>query len=378
MAAQPPDADRSAQHPTAKAAMTPSSSPADAARTLRSAPSPGGRGAAGRRGPSRRRAVAGTALAAAALLGLSGCGLSPSASYVPAFDEGSIAPVDGAEQIPVNVVSKNFTEQLILGKILVLAAEAGGYDVTDQTNVPGSQPVRQMMISGEGDLTIEYTGTAWLTYMGHPEGIPDPQEQWQAVAEEDRGNGLIWGEPGPFNNTYALAVRTEYAQEQGLEKISDLHDLPAEERTICVEAEFNSRPDGLTPLLEHYGLDRGEEIPEENIGIYDTGAIYTATDDGACNVGEVFSTDGRILALDLTVLEDDEQYFPAYNGSPVYNEQTLAEAPELAQIMEQIMPRLNNDTLRELNAQVDVEGREPVDVAYDWMAQEGFIAEPAA
>lgn len=334
--------------------------------------------AGGRRSPLRRRALSAASLTAAAAVALSGCGLSPSASYVPQFEQGSIQPVEGAEDVPVTVVSKNFTEQLILGKILVLAAEAAGYQVTDQTNVPGSQPVRRMMVEGEGDLTIEYTGTAWITYMGHEEGIPDPQEQWQAVADEDEANGLIWGPPAEFNNTYALAVRSEYAQEHGLTTISDLHELPVEDRTLCVEAEFNSRPDGLNPLLEHYGLDRGgAQMPEDNIGIYDTGAIYSATDSGDCNVGEVFATDGRILSLDLTVLEDDRKYFPAYNGSAVYNEQTLEQSPELADAMDGIMAELDNETLQELNAQVDVEGREPVDVAYDWMVAEGFISEPA-
>lgn len=331
-----------------------------------------------RRPAPRRAALSAASLAAVASLALSGCGLSPSASYVPPFEQDSIEPVEGAEDIPVNVVSKNFTEQLILGKILVLAAEAGGYDVTDQTNVPGSQPVRKMMLEGEGDLTIEYTGTAWIAYMGHEEGIPDPQEQWQAVAEEDAANGLVWGPPAEFNNTYALAVRSEYAQEHGLETISDLHDLPVGQRTLCVEAEFNSRPDGLDPMLAHYGLDRGgPEMPEGNIGIYDTGAIYSATDSGDCTVGEVFATDGRILSLDLTVLEDDREYFPAYNGAAVYSEQTLEQSPELAEIMDGITAQLDNEALQRLNAQVDVEGREPVDVAYDWMVEEGFIAQPA-
>lgn len=347
-------------------------------RTTSRSKNPGRTGASGRRSPLRRRVLPAASMLGAAALALTGCGLSPSASYVPQFEQGSIEPVEGAEDIPVTVVSKNFTEQLILGKILVLAAEAAGYQVTDQTNVPGSQPVRRMMEEGEGDLTIEYTGTAWITYMGHEEGIPDPQEQWQAVADEDKANELIWGPPAEFNNTYALAVRSEYAQEHGLKTISDLRSLPVEDRTLCVEAEFNSRPDGLNPLLEHYGLDRGgEQMPEDNIGLYDTGAIYTATDNGDCNVGEVFATDGRILSLDLTVLEDDRKYFPAYNGSAVYNEPTLEQAPELAEVMDRIMPELDNETLQELNAQVDVEGREPIDVAYDWMVSEGFISEPA-
>ncbi|KUG52137.1 glycine/betaine ABC transporter substrate-binding protein [Kocuria rosea subsp. polaris] len=322
------------------------------------------------------RAAGGALLLSCAGLLLTGCGLEPSTAYVPAAEPGSIEPVEGAEDTEVRVTSKNFTEQLILGKIAVLAMEAAGFETEDITNVPGSQPVRELMLSGDADLTYEYTGTAWLTYLGNESGIPDQQEQWEAVREADLDNGLTWGEPAALNNTYAMAVRSEYAQANGLETISDIASLPRAERTFCVESEFNSRSDGLTPLLAHYGLDRGSEVPEDNIGIYDTGAIYSATDDGECNFGEVFSTDGRIPALDLTVLEDDRQFFPAYNAAPVYNTELLEEFPGMTEVMEPISAALTDDVMQELNRQVDVEGRDPADVAYEWMISEGFIVEP--
>lgn len=322
------------------------------------------------------RAAGGALLLSCAGLLLTGCGLEPSTAYVPAADPGSIEPVEGAEDTEVRVTSKNFTEQLILGKIAVLAMQAAGFETEDITNVPGSQPVRELMLSGDADLTFEYTGTAWLTYMGNETGIPDQREQWEAVREADLENGLTWGQPAALNNTYALAVRSEYAEANNLETISDIASLPVAERTFCVESEFNSRSDGLTPLLAHYGLDRGSEVPEDNIGIYDTGAIYSATDDGECNFGEVFSTDGRIPALDLTVLEDDRQFFPAYNAAPVYNSELLDEFPRVEEIMEPISAALTDDVMQELNRQVDVEGRDPADVAYEWMLSEGFIVEP--
>lgn len=322
------------------------------------------------------RAAGGVLLLSCAGLLLSGCGLEPSTAYVPDAEPGSIQPVEGAEDAEVRVTSKNFTEQLILGKIAVLAVQAAGFETEDITNVPGSQPVRELMLTGDADLTFEYTGTAWLTYMGNETGIPDQQEQWEAVYEADLDNGLTWGEPASLNNTYAMAVRSEYAEPNGLETVSDIATLPVEERTFCVEAEFNSRSDGLTPMLAHYDLDRGSEVPEDNIGIYDTGAIYSATDDGECNIGEVFSTDGRIPALDLTVLEDDRQFFPAYNAAPVFNTELLDEFPELEQVLEPVSEALTDDVMQELNRQVDVEGRDPADVAYEWMISEGFIVEP--
>jgi osmoprotectant transport system substrate-binding protein len=132
----------------------------------------------------------------------------------------------------------------------------------------------------------------------------------------------------------------------------------------------------MNPMLLHYGLERGatDGVPEENIGLYDTGAIYTATDTGACNFGEVFTTDGRIDALDLTVLTDDLAFFPSYNVAPVFSTRTLERHPEIAAVFAEISPFLTDEALRALNRQVDVDGAEPTDVAFQWMVDQGFIS----
>ncbi|MCJ1715288.1 glycine betaine ABC transporter substrate-binding protein [Curtobacterium sp. VKM Ac-2922] len=328
---------------------------------------------------ARTRRIAATLVAAAAALALTGCGLQPAASFVPAAGPGSIKRIDdlpaGAH---ITVTSKNFTEQLVLGKIGVLAAKAAGFDVTDETNVPGSVAVRQLMTGHDADMTYEYTGTAWLTYMGHKEGIPDKTEQWQAVRKEDARNGLTWLDPAPMNNTYAFAVRKEAVKELGgITKLSQITDLPKDQRTFCVESEFNSRADGFKPMLAKYGLELGGSgdngIPKGNVDILDTGTVYTATDRGTCNFGEVFTTDGRIKSLGLQVLQDDKGFFPAYNVAPVLDSATLQKYPQLEGIYDQISPKLTDPVLQELNRQVDVEGREPADVAFDWMVKEGFI-----
>ncbi|PRA00448.1 glycine/betaine ABC transporter substrate-binding protein [Arthrobacter sp. MYb224] len=317
------------------------------------------------------------ALSFAALLGLTGCGLSPSTGTVPDANPGIIEEIpDLADDAKVTVTSKAFTEQLILGKISVIALDVAGYDVTDLTNVPGSQPARELLLSGDASALWEYTGTAWLTYLGYEEPVAGAEEQWEAVREEDVANGIVWGEPAPLNNTYAMAMNRKVADRLGITKLSEMSKLDSNELTFCVDPEFNSRRDGLTPMLEHYGIDRGSQVKEENIGLYDVGAIYQATAEGACNFGEVFTTDGRIRALDLTVLEDDKQYFPSYNAAPAFNAEFLQENPGVKDVMAQIAPMLTDEVLLELNYQVDVEGREPADVAYEWMLNEGLISAP--
>jgi osmoprotectant transport system substrate-binding protein len=327
-----------------------------------------------------RRASSSLAVVAAATLALTGCGLQPATAFVPAVAPGSIEAIEGLpEDAAITVTAKNFTEQLILGKIAVLAAQAAGFEVTDMTNVPGSVAVRQLMLDGTADMTYEYTGTAWLTYLAQPEGIPDQREQYEAVREADAENGLTWLDPAPLNNTYAMAVRSEAVPELGdITSLSQIAALPVEQRTFCVEAEFNSRADGFAPMLAAYGLELGaaDGVPTGNVSILDTGTVYTATDRGRCNFGEVFTTDGRIDSLDLSVLEDDRGFFPAYNAAPVLSTATLDEYPQLADVYDEISPALTDTEMRRLNLAVDVEGREPADVAFDWMVEQGFVTRP--
>lgn len=328
---------------------------------------------------SRRPRAVIASLATVALLAVGGCGLAPASAYVPKVEPGSIKQLNLPDDAKLTVVGKNFTEQLILTKMAVLAAEAAGFKVTDMSDVPGSQPVRDLMLSGTGDFTWEYTGTAWLTYMNKAHGIPNKHKQWEAVRKEDLKNGLTWLKPAPLNNTYAIAIKAD-AQKKlgGITKLSQIKKLPVKQRTFCVESEFNSRSDGMNPMLKKYGIKRGTAngVPNSNVKILDTGAVYSATAKGLCNFGEVFASDGRIASLNLKVLTDDKHFFPAYNATPIVNSATLKKYPGLKKVFGQIAPDITTKTMQGLNRKVDVDGEEPANVAYDWMVKKGFITKP--
>ncbi len=323
----------------------------------------------------RIRRPAAALLAATALL--TGCGLESANTFTPQAAPAQIQPIPGAEGAEVVVGTKNFTEALILGKIAVIALQSAGFDVTDRSGIPGAAPARAAMLDGEVEVQWEYTGTGWLNYLGMPTGIPDRQEQYEAVRDADLANGLTWLPPAPANNTYAFAVRSEAVPELGgIDSLSDIAALPVEERTFCVESEFATRSDGFEPMLDTYGIPLGDPqgLPPENVRVLDTGAVYTATDAGDCNFGEVFTTDGRIDSLGLTVLEDDRGYFPAYNIAPVVLTGTLEEHPAIADVFAEITPLLTDEVMIELNGRVDVGGEEPADVAHDWLRSEGLVS----
>jgi len=280
------------------------------------------------------------------------------------------ADLSGAE---ITVGSKEFTEQLILGEITLQVLENAGATVNDQIGLAGSVAARKALESGEIDMYWEYTGTGWITHLGHTKPIPDRQKQFEAVAKEDlEKNDIQWLEPpSPANNTYAFAVRSEVYDKLGVKKLSDFKQLieeNPEEATICVGTEFSTRDDGLPGMEKAYGF----QFPSENVVKMDEGQIYQATDEGErCNFGEVFATDGRIAALDLKVIEDDKSFFPIYN--PALNVRKQAMDPKIEKLFAPISEKLDTQTLQKLNAQVDVEGQLPEEVAEQWLSENGFI-----
>lgn len=321
-----------------------------------------------------RRAAAVAALTAGTLTATS-CGLGTAGGYSPsgtlAGPIASVAPLHGQR---ISVGSKNFTEQLVLGKLMVILLKSAGADVTDLTNIPGSASARQAQLEGQVDVAWEYTGTGWISYLGESDPIPDEQQQFEAVRKLDlERNQLAWIAPAPMNNTYAFAARSDVAKQLGITSLAQLKDVPKNKLTFCVDAEFAARNDGFQPMLKTYGLTYGTDVASGQVKTMSEGAIYAAIDGGQCTFGEVFTTDGRIKALDLAVLTDDENFFPKYNVSAVVREQTLEQVPQLRDLIVPVTQKLTNDTLIDLNARVDVDGEEPVDVAWDWLQQQGFV-----
>jgi osmoprotectant transport system substrate-binding protein len=329
-----------------------------------------------RSAPRRRRFVAAGAMAMAAVT-LAGCGLAASASYVPTAGPPPNVPGNRLKGVDLTVGSKQFTEQRLLGKMGVIVLRANGATVKDSTGIPGSAAARQAQLKGDVNFEFEYTGTAWVSYLGNDTGIPDQQKQYEAVRDADAKSNLVWLPPAPENNTYAFAIRKNAPAElQNIKSISDIKKLPPAQRTFCVESEFASRNDGFEPMLKTYGLPLGAPngVPRSNVTTVDTGVVYTATAQGTCNFGEVFTTDGRILSLNLKVLEDDKKFFPAYNLAPVVNKEQFDKHPEIAPVIAPVMAALTDAEITELNRKVDVDGQEIGTVAYDWLKSKGFVS----
>jgi osmoprotectant transport system substrate-binding protein len=252
--------------------------------------------------------------------------------------------------------------------------QAANATANDKCGTVGSVPTRAALTSGAIDLYWEYTGTAWTTHLKQSNPIPDSQRQYQAVKQADAVNNIVWLDPTPFENTYAIGIKKATAERLGVRTLSDFANMvnsDSPDATLCVAQEFVGRNDGLPGVEKAYGF----QIPPGKLKTLDVGPIYQAVANGnPCNFGEVFTTDGRILALGLTVLTDDKSFFPKFNAAVSLRQDVFDRDPDIATVLNPIAAKLTNDVMITLNKQVSQDGKDPREVARTWLQQQGFIS----
>jgi osmoprotectant transport system permease protein len=265
----------------------------------------------------------------------------------------------------VIIGSKNFTEQVILGELLAQAVErATDLRVDRRLNLGGTFISEEALRAGAIDAYIEYTGTA-LTAIFHQPTSRDRAEVYSRVAAAYAESGRTVLSPLGFNNTFAILVRTADARRLGLKTISDV--VPhAPKWKAAFGYEFLEREDGYKGLVRTYGL-RFAEPPR----VMDLTLIYRALASGAVDLIAGDATHGLIKGLDLFMLEDNRRYFPPYDAVPVVRTQTLAAHPQLRTAIERLAGRVSEETMREMNYDVDVRRRDASAVVREFLDRLG-------
>jgi osmoprotectant transport system substrate-binding protein len=268
----------------------------------------------------------------------------------------------------ISVGSKDFAEQFILGQMYALMLEDAGFNVERRMNL-GATPVAQAALeNGDIDLYPEYTGTALITVLDLPVNS-DPQEVYDTVSQayQEQFN-LAWLQPAPLNNTQALVITQEDAEQYGIETISDMV-AQADELVMAGPDEFQERSDGLPGLKRVYG-----EFDLEEYKAVGTGSLrYQALLNDDADIAVGFGTDGEISAFDLMVLEDNQNLFPPYQVAPVVRQDTIEANPQIRDALNTLSPVLTTEVMRELNYEVTGNQREPADVAREFLEQEGLL-----
>ncbi len=284
-------------------------------------------------------------------------------------------PMLAQDKPTVKVGSTNYTEQFILAEMLVALLEDAGYGTEVEHNLGGTFVIHEARNNGDIDVHVEYTGSG-LTILEEsvndireegdtPEDVTEKVYEAVKTGYEENWNA-IWLDPIGINNTYALAMRREDAEERGVTKISDLKDISGD-LTLGGSQEFLVREDGMPGIEALYDFSFGNSQGMES------GLMYSALEQGDVDVISAFATDGRIKSMDFVLLEDDLGFFPPYYGCPVVRGELLEQEPETRDVLNKLAGKIDDATMQELNFRVDDGGEEFKAVARDFLTTEGLI-----
>ncbi len=272
----------------------------------------------------------------------------------------------GQEKPVIIVGSKGFTEQLILGNMIASLMENNGFKVDRKVGLGGTVICHEAIVRGDLNVYVEYTGTALMAILKR-QLIRDPEQAYQIVKKDyEEKFKLTWLKPLGFNNTFVIVMRKEDAGRLKITKISDLKPY-AKDFVIGGSIEFFARTDAFLGLVKEYDLKFKDQKP------MDFGLVYKAIAEKQVDVTMATSTDGRIPAFNLVVLEDDLKFFPPYYAAPVVRMDLLEKAPQVADILNRLGGKISEGTMASLNYAVDGKKQIAEDVAQEFLKNRNFM-----
>lgn len=267
-------------------------------------------------------------------------------------------------QPTLTIASKNFTESMVLAELMAQSIERNtDLTVKRKLRLGTTAIVHNVMLKGEVDLYPEYTGTAWLVILKKPytPGLPANTLYDTLIKTYETQFGLTWLPPFGFENSQTLAVKKSFAKQFSLKNMSDL--VRIQDKLVAgVPPEFTQRADALPGLMKHYNLHLS------NLVELDSGLMYQAIKNDRVNLINPNSTDGRLLETNLVVLEDDKAFYPPYDAAAVIRLKTLEKYPGIKPALAALFGSLNEETIRELNYQIDVKKRSVQTVVAEYLA----------
>src|ERR1700675_3256842 len=268
------------------------------------------------------------------------------------------------------VGGKAFTEQQIMTAMTVDLLKAKGF-APDRKAGMGSAAVRAALENGQIDVYWEYTGTGLTVYNKINEKFASADDAYRKIKEVDAAKGIVWLNMSAVNNTYAFAMNKDEAQKRGIVTMSDLAKAVkgGGKLTFASNAEFYARPDGLPGWQTAYGF----EFDRDNVKRMDTGLTYSALKDRQVDVAVVFATHGRIPAFNFVVWKADSNYAAPYNLTPVVRKEILDKNPKIADALNALAAKLNDENMSKLNASVDVDKKTVEEVAEGFLKANGLI-----
>lgn len=275
----------------------------------------------------------------------------------------------GSGSIKVGTLANS--ESQIMGQMVKQLIEYyTDLDVVMVNNLGSSLVQHQAMLEGDVDITAtRYTGTDLAGALGMT-AIKDPEEALAVVQQEflERWD-QTWFDSYGFENSYGFTVTKQMAEEYGLEKVSDLEPYAEDLRFGVDNSWIHREGDGYEGFVEAYGFEFPKIYPMQ------IGLVYQALKNNEMDVVLAYTSDGRISAYQLTLLEDDKQFFPPYDTSMVVRNEVLREYPQLQEILSKLVGKISTEKMQQLNYEADGKMREPAVIAQEFLEENDYFKE---
>ena len=281
----------------------------------------------------------------------------------------------GGSKPTIKVGSVGFDEARVMAEVYAVVLESKGYAVDRAGIGLGARPVVAPAIeSGQIQLQPEYIGSR-LAYEGGTSG-PDSATNFSELQAKLTPKNLTALQYAPAIDTNAFVVRAETAQELGLSKMSDVAAVQDQLRwglpTDCPTNPLCGAPAGA---LEQYGITQETVAAATLLSACDT-PMEDALKQNTIDLAELCSTSPSILVNGWVVLEDDLHTQPADNVAPIVRNDLLSGLSDRAgfeKALNDVSAAVDTATLADLYKQVNVDKKDPKQVATDWLRSKGFI-----
>lgn len=275
----------------------------------------------------------------------------------------------GGTKPPITIGSTNFSEQLVLGELYSQILEANGYSVNRRFNLGSREIVFPALQSGQIDMEADYLATLLAFVDKNATGSTDPKQTAATLQTALTPKGVTVLDYAPAVDQNGFVVTKATADKHKLAKISDLAPV-ASQLVLGGPPECPNREFCALGLKSKYGITFKEFKPLDAGGALTVQALVG----GQIDVGLLFTSDATIAVRGFVLLEDDKQLQLSDNVAPVVRNEYLAKAgDEFKRIVNSIAPKLTTAELTGMNKLVEVDKKDPKDVARDWLKKQGLI-----
>ncbi|HEX2114606.1 MAG TPA: ABC transporter substrate-binding protein [Alphaproteobacteria bacterium] len=290
----------------------------------------------------------------------------------------SVAASGAFAQDAVRVGSKIDTEGALLGHMIIQLLESKGVKTANKLQLGPTKIVRSAIVAGEIDLYPEYTGNgAFFFSIDTDPAWKSGKSGYEKVKTLDaEQNKLVWLQPAPANNTWAIAVRKDVATANKLSTMEDFAKWVAGggKVKVAASAEFVESPAALPSFEKTYGF----RLAQDQVLVL-AGGNTAATERAAAeqtsgvNAAMAYGTDGALAALGLVVMSDPKGAQIVYQPAPLVRASVLDKHPAIKDALEPVFASLDLSTLQTLNAKIAVEGQDAKQVAAAYLKEKGFL-----